>query len=464
MPGISVMTHSDDYGRVFQILAMVLDGSYPLKSPSNANYPFSFYYASLYPYATIKLLFKGLTIKSILGWFTIIYYALLLFSILEIAKGMLRDKIKTRWLIFFVTLFGGLDWIGSGKIFSLYGHFEWWQESLFNANTQISSFYTAIFWTPHHFLSAYCSILAFFFMFYSRSGYSKSLKFFIVAALLSASFYSSPFAFFPTILFLLTHFKLLLRLLKNYVTLAIIFFSIPPLELFIGKYPSEHFTLSTFAITISKNTLIDKIISFPIFITVVPFVELAAVPLIILFFWSLLSIRERLYIWAAWLYFLITYIVAYSGFNNFSMRGMLVPSFVFFFIFARNSQEIFNKLKKNIGEKYYAPLIFLLVTLYSIGTFKEFLGRFASSIGATNILHFQLDPFPSIYQTAHDQMISSIDFAKIRNIPRKNIYDLEKSIDGLILEDMLNWEKELIRKPWRHEETRSLICLISIRC
>jgi hypothetical protein len=459
------MTHSDDYARVLEILAMTANEGYPLKSPTNNNYPFSFYYASLYPYAILKLLFNSLTIKSIIGWVSIFYYTLLLFSILEIAKGVLRSRIKIRFFLFFVTLFGGLDWAMSenvlrrfenfvapgnifsmSRLFSLSGHFEWWQQISFNGNTQVSSFFTSLFWAPHHFISAYCALLAFFIMFYSWCSWSKSFKYFSVMALLSASFYSSPFAFLPVILFLTFHVKLIFRKFINPLALFVIIISIPPLYIFLSKLPSETFILSTFHLKLFTSMLANKIASFPIYVTLVPLIELAGLPIFILFFWKILSKQEKVYTFLAWIYFLSTYVIAYSGSNNYSMRGMLVPSFVFFFIAARHSQVIIEPLSRTLG-KYFSLSILALIIFLSIGTVEESIGRLDWSLKMTNILRPIPSPAPSIYQTAIDKTISTIDFDDIKNVPRTNIYDFEKPIVGLGLEKMQNFEKELIRKP-----------------
>lgn len=477
VPSLSVMSHSDDYARILQIMTMTENKTYPLKSIILQEYPFSFYYISLYPYAVTKILLQGATIKSIIAWISLAYYSLLLISILEMANGMFRNKLKTRVLIFLITLYGGADWLASGEILKMYGHFEWWQRVQFNGNTQISSFYTTLFWAPHHFIAGYCALCAYYIVFYSRSVSFPRLKYAITAALLSASFYSSPFVFIPVLGLLALHWRHANKYVKNPIALIIFIASIPPLQLFLSKFPVQTFSLSSFRLDgewgllsslisnfepysqlrelillrlnfdLTPDIFIGKILSFPIYLTLVPIVELAGIPLILITIWRQLSRNEKWYLCVAWLYFLTTFLIAFRGANNYSMRGMIIPTFIFFFIAANHSNRILRIAGDTLGV-YLRPVSVILLFIFSIGTFKESAGRFQSSLAVSGSPYQVAAPSPNIYKVATDRTVSSLNFSDIQNVPRHNIYDYEKPIVGLRLSDLENYELELMRQPW----------------
>ena len=74
LPDNTTLTHSDDYARMLELLAMTGNSIYPLMSPSNADFPFSFYYSTLYPFSLMKLSFPLMTIKESISLGNLFYH------------------------------------------------------------------------------------------------------------------------------------------------------------------------------------------------------------------------------------------------------------------------------------------------------------------------------------------------------------------------------------------------------
>ena len=135
------------------------------------------------------------------------------------------------------------------------------------------------------------------------------------------------------------------------------------------------------------------------------------------------------------------------------MRGMLVPTFVFFIIFAHHWPEIEQYMKSKAGI-VFKPALVIFMLLCIIGTVKEFSGRSRAAVSGSQMLRRSLrlpvaDFFNApIYETATDTDVTIIDFETANPGGREHLYDFEKFIDNLELNNMTNWEKELIREPY----------------
>lgn len=453
LPGNTTLSFSDDYARMLEVLAMTANESYPLLSPSNTDYLFSYYYAGLFPMAVIKLALPVLTIKESIALGNFYYHTIILLSLYEISHLVLGSQIqKVRILIFLFTLFGGLDWVAKGDFSALYGHFEWWQKRL-SGNTQLSSFYTGMFWTVHHFLAAYTAILAYCIAYLSCADGRKQPRDIMILLLLISIFYTSPFVFLSLIPFLLIHWKKILHVLAQKASWLIIIASIPPIAIFLNRVAESPYIWSTFRLTITDHFLLDKMLSLPLYLILVPVMELAGIPLILLAIIGRLNKLERKHLLAAWAFFVLTYFLAYAHGNNFAMRGMLLPTAVFFFLFAAHWPE----LRAMIGQRY-TPALILLAALFTVGTLMESAGRLKVGIARSQLLGsaFGITPrkktvlqalkFP-VYATATRKDLTVIPYEDLQYAIRRNRYDYEKFIDHIRLDRMFGYEKDLIRKP-----------------
>ena len=363
----------DDYQRLCGLISMTLSEQFPLKHFANQDYLFSYYYAAMIPLMFAKFVFPLITLKSIIFLGNLSYYFLILFSLLEIANLFLRNKFSIWILVFLCTMFGGLDWIVDiifGKN-SLVAHHEWWSMNFFKGNAQVSSYFTGLLWTSlSHFTAFIACILSFVFLKYFRFR-SKTLKSLFVGLLLISATYSSVFVVIPAVLFCVIEFNLLRTRFfqtKIILPLAVVFF-LPLFVLNNIELSNLHFTLATFRLPFSGNMLLDKILSFPIWIVLVPLAEFCLIPYFILFMLKKLALKERLYFYAAVIFFISTYLITDSQ-HNYCMRGMFLPTFVFFILFAKYTPLSENIKKLKVGFLGVSA-IFLITLFFSIGTLYE---------------------------------------------------------------------------------------------
>jgi len=452
IPGNEVLSHSDDSARLLELLAMTASPGYPLRSPSNAAYLFSYYYCGLYPMAVLKLLAPFLTIKECVALGNLFYHLLLLLSLAEIAFLLLRDPLKARTLLFFCTLFGGLDWLASGSPWYAPGHFEWWQTRL-HGNAQISSFYTAMFWTVQHFLAAWAAVLAYALVFRTRQAAPRWVKGVLAAGLLMTAAHTSPFAAVTCPLFLLVHRRVVWRKGFRLPVLALLPTFLVPLSVYSHRVVGLQLLPAGFRLVLTGRFWLDKLLSLPLFVLLVPSVELAALPLLLPILRPRWGRRPRQYLLISLLFLLATFLVASRGRNNLCMRGMLLPQFVFFTLAAERAPAAYRGLVRRLGRAAAVGLVCAAVVLFSAGTVKECAGRLRVAAQLTRLSYtWRHRPAPQplqypVYEIASDRRIRFIAFSAARAVGRRHIYDFEKFIRGLILSEMTEWERELIRRP-----------------
>jgi hypothetical protein len=461
LPNMLCLLPHDDYARLPEVLAMTANEKYPLMSPSNAMYPFSFYYTSLYPFAVFKLLIPFLTIKEGLAIVHALYYGLIIFSLYEVACITLRDQSKIRTLIFLCTLFGGFDWLmksrfASPTLFELSGHAERWQES-FGVNASIQSIFNNLMWAIHHFIGAYSAILAYVFLFKVRITSKYPLKILLVSILLLSSFYSSPFAFLSVSLFILLHYRLIWRRFINPYTIVLAASALIPLSIFMNKFPGPSFAPGGFTMRfpIADEFRLTPFISLFAFFFLVSIIDFAGIPFLLMSAWRKLCRMDKRYFITACLFIISTYFVVYSGDKNYSMRGAIIPSFVFFWLFAKHSTSClvcFNFIPKTIRWVLFS----LIIIAASYGTLKEASGRIKEVNSYCGYrLQLEKDWKPNnLYLISTTSSIKTLTFAEaMKNVndQRLQVYMSEKFISDLPLEQMTRQESELIRKPFDGE-------------
>lgn len=368
-PETRVATTWDDYARVAELLSMTLSPNFPLLHFANPNYLFSFYYCSLFPAAVLKLALPGLSILNCVFVWQALYVFLTLFSLLEILARALKSRSSLWAMLFLMTLFGGLDWLAHAYFQQgmTIAHHEWWQHAFNNANAQISSFFTALHWTAHHFMGFYsCVVACALFQLFSFS--SKRLKFLLVGLLLIGAFYSSAFVAGPFALLVLVNAKAYFRMLKKrpLISAALVLCFLAPVYVFTNKLPGATLSWAPFAVKFTNSFVANKLLSFPIWLGLVTLVEFAFIPFIAAIHYKKFAAWEKKAFLASWLYYLSTYVILYSGCNNYSMRGMLLPTFVFFFLFCKYAMaETLSRAKR--------LALVCVVALTVFGTMTEYI-------------------------------------------------------------------------------------------
>ena len=446
IPGNLVFACFDDYARLAELISMTLSDHYPLKHPANSNYLLSFYYAGLYPMALVKFIIPGVTLKDSIVLGTFLYHFLFLMSLIEISHLVFDNKFAVRIFVFLCTLFGGFDWVVGQQCSG--NHFEWWQRCVFNGNTQISSFYTAMFWTPHHYVAFYAIVLAVILMGYAQTR-RKLIQESLTLTVLASAFYCSPFSVMSFPFVAIADWKTIReRLLKSKMLPLVVFAMLVPLYIFLGKLPSQTFVWSTFRINMFGLFWPDKIISLPAYVLVVPLIEMAGIPLLLLFEIKRMSKKDKLYLLGAWLFFLSTYIVAYSNANNYCMRGMVLPCFLFYYLFAKYfSGLIADKLAKNRKSVVvFAVIIMMTLT----GTLLEAQGKILNVWDQSSFKYRKTDiVLPTMYrEIARNSILKTYSPSEFDDQNSISKYYAEKFIEPVVpVECMDLWEKEILRLP-----------------
>ena len=464
IPGNIVRVAWDDYARLAELISMTLSEQFPLKHPANQEYLFSFYYAALLPFAFLKLIVPLITLKDAIFLGNALYSVLFCFSLLEVSNLLLPSRRSVWVLVLLCTLFGGFDWIVSCmfRLNPLVYHHELWQfNKLTNGNAEVSSFLTGLFWTSHHFIAFYACVLAFVFM--ARSVlWSKTLKSILVGSLLISALHSSVFSAFPLVLFLGIERRIFLRRFCRWKVIPILgILLVAPLFIYMNRLPGQGFAASTFRFEFTGSFYFDKLFSFPIWLVIVPLVEFGAIPYIALTCVRDFSEKERWYFLAAGLFMVSTYVLAFSGANNYCMRGMFLPTFVFFFLFAKyvpHSRFVFflnSKLLKPFGgwEQNRLLLIPVGVLLLSFGTVLELGWLFRESV-FTNALTWRYlkgqraaaQRFPVNYREPARDHGTKYRKPYLFERAGHSYYNAEKMI-RIPIEYMSRQEKEMLRLP-----------------
>lgn len=448
LPGQAVLSHSDDYARILEILAMTGNDRYPLLFPGNTDYVFSFYYASLYPFAVMAQLGFFLTLKEVVALGNIFYYILILGSLYEIVWLLLRDRARVRLALFMLTIFGGLDWLfflGQGV-----DHYEMWALR-FDGHLQYSSIFTSLTWVIHHFNGAYGCLVAYVCFIAARHPGGNRQRYTFVLILFASAFYASPFAVLVVPLLFAWHYRLTWRLIAHGPGLAVCVSWLIPLYVFLGRTSQEWtWAVCKLAIPFSDSFWINKAVSFPLFVLLVPVIEWLGIPLLLLLFWRRWG-KGRSMIVCAWVFFLSTYLVQYSMANNWCMRGMVIPIFIFIFQFARlvPKTTLTAPFRAGMGARV---AVGLLLAVLCLGTLGEARGRIFNSLQRSGFYYqWQGKEVPKLLASdIHGMAISEekvLPWEKVKGINPFFRYDPEKFINKVPLENMEYFERELIRDP-----------------
>ncbi len=455
LPNTEVRVIGDDYAHLAELAAMTMSNSYPLRSPPSADYLFSFYYAAFYPPAILYMLLPMITLKDALIAGNFFYHLLILLSIVEIGHLFFRRPLQIRWFVFLLTLFSGLDWLA--KPMALTTTYEWWQKDFFAANTQISSFFTGMYWTIHHMVGFYAIVIGAVWLFwaFTRRRWQKPL---LISLLAAGAFYCSPFSVLSLPFFAVLHWRLLWRhVIRTWMFVYAAVTAAIPLFLFLHRQAHSSLEPSTFRWQFTGEFWLDKLLSLPIYLLLVPLVEFAALPFLLLLVLRSMSRLDRRYLAMSVPFFLLTYLVAFANTGNFSMRGMFLPTFVLFYLFAKYSLDLATLLGgqtsgKPIRRWLLAGVTSLFVIATSVGAFK--MAGAMLRIGWLNTsapYQWANVPPPKELTYPYRELIfdRSITSYTPNDSDRKGRakYNVEKLMDDVPVTDMSLWERELMRYP-----------------
>lgn len=321
LPGATVLAQADDYGRLAELVSMTLSERYPLAHPSNQSFLLSHYYAALFPMAWLKLAAPALTLKDSIVVGNLLYHALFLLSLLECAPRLVRRPAGAVLFVFLFTLFGGFD-ILAGHLIP-FEHTEHWQRAWFGRIREISSFYTANYWTVHHMSAVWCVLLAF--VFWRETRFRRRWQKPLLAGWLLVSAAAS--SVFVVLTLPLVAWKelaaLARRLLRSGMIVPVASALLVPLWIYSNR--------------VEKASLVWSPISlfFPLYLLLIFLIDLAGIPFFVAWRWRKLDTQERRWFLGSVVFLASTWAVESIGYNNYSMRGGLIPTLALLVLFAR---------------------------------------------------------------------------------------------------------------------------------
>ncbi len=286
----------------------------------------------------------------------------------------------------------------------------------------------------------------------------------VISLLAAGAFYCSPFSVLALPFFAVLHVKLLWRhVVRTWMFAYTTVLALIPLFLFIHRQAASTLEPSTFRLQVTGEFWLDKLISLPIFLLFVPLVEFAAIPFLLLLVVRRMKKLDRWYFAMTVPFYVIIYLVAFSNTGNFSMRGMFLPTFVLFYLFAkysRNSAAMGGDAwtgssgKGLPGRAWWArwATIGLFVAATSVGVFM--MGGAMLRIGWLNTsvpYHMANTALPKDLTYPYRDLVfdRSVKTYTPTEADRKGRtkYNVEKLMEGMTVKDMALWERELMRYP-----------------
>ncbi|MEG9431742.1 hypothetical protein [Terriglobus sp. ADX1] len=334
----------DDLWHIQEINSLVHSASYPAVSSFNSHAYLSFYYAAwMLPSALyVALPVSFVTIKSVFAVATIFYTITSIFSLIWIMLYYAESRSQAFGAAYLFGLYAGIE-----SLFSLVEplrHHAIWMFFI-GLRLNYPSFVTLLLWVIHHLLAAVALLLAAH-LWGCRDRHLASLLH--VALLVVFAFYSSVFVVLGALpLGLLLAYRDLRSRFRDLVliTLQIVLLALPILWIYLGKrgsvgflvplHPDFHLVIAPLHWSIPLG-LVGGFFLFCILLA------LNFLPQIII----LVKARSRiaqtdgLILVLVALFLLSTYWIGYSLFNNYCMRGSIIPLMLLSWISARYLQRL----------------------------------------------------------------------------------------------------------------------------
>lgn len=324
--GYSVNPVGDDILHVQEMASIIHTQSFPPRSTLDDRMYLSYYYAPWMLGAA--LYWTGLlsTVKQALGATVLIYSIFVCYFGVYAAEILFAERKVKNWFAALCFLYGGFDfvyWVSGLNLTPT--HSEWWATE-FGFGLQYSNFFTLALWVQQHLLSALAIFYGLHVLSVSKTTTGQALAgIFLVSALFSSVFTTIGAAL------ILAWFIFRFRLVRciPVITLTSLLLSAPLLWMFMAKSAGVGFQ----PFGELNNFWIDhKRAAFIVFLLVI---SLELMPLLAGAFYSSRNDRSRLWLFtSASLYLLSTFFFAFSGANNFAMRGAIVPTFTLAYLSA----------------------------------------------------------------------------------------------------------------------------------
>ena len=308
----------DDLGHIQELAAIVHSDQFPPISTFDLSKYLSLYYAPWMLGAALYWTGLLLTVKQALAVTILIYHLFFSYFVVYASKALFAEKEMQRAFVILCVLYGGFDflyWL-SGLSPVLTTDIEWWAEA-FGFHLQFSNFFTLTLWVPHHCIA----VLAILFGLYVIQISQKTTARVLAGMCFACGVFSSVFVAVGSLLLVCWTFIRGRQLNAIPVSLATFVVCCAPLWwIYLGKDGSSGFEIFG---ALTGVWLDHKGTAFLAFLLVI---SLELIPIGGSALYSGARHRNRLWlIGPAAMYLLSTFLVAYTGANNYAMRGSIVP-------------------------------------------------------------------------------------------------------------------------------------------
>lgn len=312
----------DDWSHIQELASMVHSVRYPVRTTFDRDKLLGFYYAAWMPGAAVfsaaSLAGAITTVKVALGLTNLLYGLFFAYAAMYAAKILFAERRHQLALVIGLLLYGGFDflwWLARDYPVPTTGA-EWWTME-FGFFMQFSNFVTLALWVPHHLIAAVAIGLALFVL----NGSSRASAWVMAGLLFSSAVFSSAFVAIGAVPLVAWFF--VRQRIKALITMTAVFVvvSAPLFWLYLGK---EEVGFRMFG-ALNDERRANLVVAAGVFSILL---LLEFLPLLVAAAASLRNRTAPVTIFAGALaYLLSTFAVAYSGFNNYAMRGAIVPIF-----------------------------------------------------------------------------------------------------------------------------------------
>ena len=318
----------DDWSHIQELASMVHSDRYPVRTTFDREKLLGFYYAAWMPGAALfsAASWAGVvsTVKMSLGLTILLYSVCFAYAIAYMAKILFAERPLQVTCVVAVLLYGGFDflwWLVRDYPVPTTGA-EWWTME-FGFFLQFSNFITLAEWVPHHLVAA----VAIAFALFVTHGATRISAWLFAGLLFLSAVFSSAFVALGAVP-LVAWFFARHASLKALATMTAVFvvFSVPLWWIYLGKEEVGFRILGA----LSPERRAQPLGAVGVFLIVM---LLEFLPLLLAAFAALKNRAAPVGLLAGALaYLLSTFVIAYSGFNNYAMRGSIVPIFTLTFL------------------------------------------------------------------------------------------------------------------------------------
>jgi len=318
----------DDWHHIQELASMVHSDRYPVRTTFDREKLLGFYYAAWMPGAAMFSAASAAgvvsTAKLCLGLTILLYSVCFAYAAAYMAKILFAERGLQVTCVVAVLLYGGFDflWWLAREYPIPTTQAEWWPMQ-FGFFLQFSNFITLVEWVPHHLVAAVAIGFALFVM----HGSTRVTASLLGGVLFLSAVFSSAFVALGAVplvaWFFARHFSL-----KAIATMSGVFlvFSVPLWWIYLGKEVAGFQILGA----LSPERQARPLGAFGVFVIVI---LLEFLPLLVAASVALKNRAVPAGLFAGAVGFLLsTFVVAYSGFNNYAMRGSIVPIFTLTFL------------------------------------------------------------------------------------------------------------------------------------